>query len=118
MPHRFLKVAVFVLRLLGRDPRRFGKNADIDLAAIASVDFPVHARVDIRPVMAKKDAASACHSSQGGGMRRGLAGWLLSIFGASETYMRIHPPVSKRERIARDLFQDFLEPVVRGSGRV
>ncbi|KAF0108867.1 MAG: putative deacetylase [Anaerolineaceae bacterium] len=104
MPHGLLKAAVFILRLVGKDPRRFGKNADIDIAAIAEVDFPVHACINIRPVWEKKDAASACHSSQGGGgMRRGALGFFNRLLGGSETFMRAHPPVKKGERVAKDL---------------
>jgi LmbE family N-acetylglucosaminyl deacetylase len=105
MPNGFIKFAVRLLRLLGKDPRRFGKNGDIDLASIAEVDFPTHARINIRPVLDKKDRASACHSSQGGGqMRRGLTGIFTRLFSGYETFMRASPPVSRTETIQRDLF--------------
>jgi len=105
MPKSFIRFAVRLLRLLGKDPRRFGKNGDIDLAAIAAVDFPTHARIDIRPVLDKKDRASACHSSQGGGqMRRGLTGVFSRLFSGTETFMRASPPVSPEETVQRDLF--------------
>jgi LmbE family N-acetylglucosaminyl deacetylase len=105
MPHGLLKVAVLVLRLLGKDPSKFGKNGDIDIASIAMVDFPTHARINIRSVQDKKDMASACHSSQGGGgMRRGLLGLFSRILGHYETFMRAYPPVEKGARITRDLF--------------
>lgn len=105
IPHSFLKIAVFFLRLFGKDPRKFGRNGDIDLASIAEVDFPVHARINIRPVLDKKDQASACHSSQGGGqMRRGVMGFFNRLLGGSETFMRASPPAGKHEKIVRDLF--------------
>jgi LmbE family N-acetylglucosaminyl deacetylase len=101
----FLKAAVLVLRLIGKDPRRFGRNGDIDLAMIASQDFPVHARINIRSAIEKKDQASACHHSQGGGMRRnGLLGWMRLLFGGTETFMRAHPPAPVGGRVVRDLF--------------
>jgi hypothetical protein len=53
--------------LVGQDPRQVGKNKDIDLVSIAEVRFPVHARIDYRPVAKIRDDASACHASQGGG---------------------------------------------------
>jgi N-acetyl-1-D-myo-inositol-2-amino-2-deoxy-alpha-D-glucopyranoside deacetylase len=106
LPHGFLKVAVFLLRLFGKDPRRFGRNRDIDLASIAEVDFPTNARINIRPVLQKKDRASACHSSQGGGnMQRGVMGWFRFLVGGSETFMRAYPTVRKHEKTANDLFQ-------------
>ncbi len=103
----FLKFAVQLLRLFGKDPSRWGQNGDIDLAAIAAVDFPTHVRIDIRSVLDKKEAASDCHSSQGGGqMRRGLTGKILRLFGNYETFMQAYPPVQPgRQRIKRDFFE-------------
>jgi len=107
MPHGFLKVAVFLLRLFGRDPRHFGRNGDIDLVSIAASDFPVHARINIRPVWEKKDQAGACHSSQGGrSLRSGFLGWIQHLVAANENFMRHYPPVGKGEKPARDLFID------------
>jgi N-acetyl-1-D-myo-inositol-2-amino-2-deoxy-alpha-D-glucopyranoside deacetylase len=106
MPHGFLKVAVFLLRLFGRDPRHFGRNGDIDLVPIADVTFPVHARINIRSVWEKKDQAGACHSSQGGrSLRSGLLGTFQRLFGAHETFMRAFPPFPGRGKPSSDLFQ-------------
>lgn len=106
MPHGFLRVAVFVWRLIGKDPSKFGKNGDIDLASIARVNFPIHARINIRPVLDKKDAASACHSSQGGGiMSRGVLKWLRNLIGVNETFMRAYPPAREHGKPVKDLFQ-------------
>lgn len=88
----FLRAAVAGLRLFGRDPRRFGTNADVDLLSIAEVEFPIHARIDIRAVDSVKAAASACHASQGGGPpTQGALGALFRLFGGHEVYMLAHP---------------------------
>lgn len=93
MPRTFLRVSVFLLRLLGKDPTRFGKNQDIDLASIARVSFPTHARINYRAVAPLRDQAAACHASQGGGqMSRGVYGWLRRLFASTETFMRAYPP--------------------------
>jgi LmbE family N-acetylglucosaminyl deacetylase len=106
MPHGFLRVAVFLLRLLGKDPRKFGKNGDIDIASIAEVSFPTHARINIRPVLEKKDAASACHSSQGGGRMGGrFTRALTRLFGASETFMQAYPVPDLKGKSKKDLFE-------------
>ncbi len=106
MPHGFLKVAVFLLRLFGRNPRKFGRNGDIDLTAIAGVDFPVHARINIRQAWEKKSQAGACHSSQGGrSLRSGFLGHVQRLFAADETFMRSQPPFRKGSKPTRDLFQ-------------
>jgi N-acetyl-1-D-myo-inositol-2-amino-2-deoxy-alpha-D-glucopyranoside deacetylase len=113
MPHGLLKMAVFILPLFGKNPHKFGSNGDIDLASIAKVDFPVHARIDIRSVLEKKQKAGACHDSQGGGrMGGGVAAWFTRLFSGSETFMRAYPPVEKGERVEHDLFgQIRLEPL-------
>lgn len=92
-PKRFLKIAVSFLRLVGRDPRRFGRNQDIDLLALVEHDFPTHARINYRPVIEARSLATACHASQGGRqMQRGPIAWLMRLAGIHETYMRAYPP--------------------------
>jgi LmbE family N-acetylglucosaminyl deacetylase len=114
MPHGLLKAAVSILRLFGKDPRKFGKNADIDIAAIADVDFPVHARINIRAALDQKNKASDCHSSQGGGqMRKGLIGFFTGIFGGYDTFMRAYPPVQDGEKVERDLFPGSIKMIAR-----
>jgi len=107
MPHGYLKFAVRVLPLIGRDPHKFGTNGDIDLVSIAEVDFPTHARIDIRSVAKRKEQAGACHASQGGGrMGGGLVGFFVHLFNDSETFMRAYPAVMPGEKIEKDLFQN------------
>jgi len=73
----FIRFNVQLLRLLGKDPTRYGKNKDIDLTQLAGDDFPIHARIDYSTIKEKKDAAAACHASQGGeGLTRGFIRWL------------------------------------------
>ncbi len=104
-PKGFLKFGVKILPLLGRDPHKFGVNGDIDMAAIAAVEFPTHARIDIRSVLDKKEQAGACHASQGGGrMGGGLVSLIMRRFSGTESFMRLYPPVQKGERVAKDLF--------------
>lgn len=103
-PRGLLRVAVRLMPLIGRDPRRIGINKDIDLVSIAEVSYPTHAVVDYRPVAKIRDEASACHSSQGGtSMSGGLLGTLRRLFAAKETFMRAYPPPVKGQ-VERDLF--------------
>jgi len=104
-PRGFLKWATRLLPLFGKDPAKFGRNGDINLKELAEVDFPVHARLDIRSVSEVKREAGACHASQGGvGMRRGLMGFVTTVFGEHEDYMRAYPPVDTGFTRLRDLF--------------
>ena len=110
-PRGFLKMALFFLRLTGKDPHKFGKNGDIDLVPIAQADFPTHAKIDYRAVLEKKDLASACHASQGGArLTSGFMLTLRKIFGISDRYMRAYPTPGKK--VERDLFEGIEEEVI------
>jgi N-acetyl-1-D-myo-inositol-2-amino-2-deoxy-alpha-D-glucopyranoside deacetylase len=105
MPHGFMRLAVKLLPLFGRDPHKFGTNGDIDIAAIAAVEFPTHARINIRSVLKKKEQAGACHASQGGGrMGGGLVGFFMRLFSSSETFMQAYPPVKPGSILLKDLY--------------
>ncbi|MGE5250341.1 MAG: PIG-L deacetylase family protein [Bacteroidota bacterium] len=98
------------LRLFGRDPRRWGRNRDIDLVSLGDeMEFPVHARIYYGPVAARKDEAGNCHASQGGSpMRRGLIGLFMGGYSRTETFMRAYPPPVANMRVQSDLF-DLIE---------
>ncbi len=105
-PSWFLQWAVRLMPLFGKDPRKWGRNRDIDLTDLIA-DFPVHVRVNIKPVEEIKRKASAQHASQGGGAsspRWSLFGIMNRLFGGTESYMRAYPPVHGNFRIQRDLF--------------
>jgi len=105
-PRRFLKWATRLMPLFGIDPRRWGRNKDIDLKSLAEVEFPVHARIDIRDVVEIKREAGACHASQSGILnRRGLMGLATRALEKHEDYMRIYPPVNGRAKVVKDLFE-------------
>ena len=103
-PRGFLRLAIFFMRLTGKDPRKFGKNGDIDFQSIAEVRFPIHAEVDYREVADLRDRASACHASQGGAkITGGILGLFRKISGISDQYMRAYPPPGTRKE--KDLFE-------------
>jgi LmbE family N-acetylglucosaminyl deacetylase len=105
IPHTILRLAVKLMPVFGQDPRRQGKNKDIDLVSITKVVFPVHARVDFRPVARLREEATVCHASQGGGrLMTGPLAYLRRLLGSYETYMRAYPQPGPRERVEHDLF--------------
>ena len=114
---RFLRWAVRLMRLLGRDPRRMGRNKDIDLASLIEVEFPIHASVSIRDVLSIKEQASACHGSQIGGLGRPLR-WLQRWLGGHETFMRAIPAGSP-DHLERDLFEgvELIGPASSGQAQ-
>ncbi|OGO31132.1 MAG: hypothetical protein A2Z29_00045 [Chloroflexi bacterium RBG_16_56_11] len=106
-PHRWVKVVVKVMKLLGRDPSHFGRNKDIDLAGLVEIEFPVHAVVRLTRRSARiRDRAAACHASQlgGGSPRGGIMGLVGRLLGQKDSFMRAYPPVSDSKRES-DLFQ-------------
>jgi LmbE family N-acetylglucosaminyl deacetylase len=105
-PRKFLKWATRLMPLFGMDPRRWGRNKDIDLKSLVEIEFPTHARVDIQDVIETKRAASACHASQGGIlMRRGLMGFATRALEKHEDYMRVYPPTNGKTKVVKDLFE-------------
>jgi LmbE family N-acetylglucosaminyl deacetylase len=103
---RFIRVAVRLIRLFGKDPSKWGQNQDIDLTTLAVEDFPVHAKIKYPKVEKRKVAASACHASQGGGrFVSGPVAWVLRLFGgtATDTFMQAYPETPP-ERVESDLF--------------
>ena len=106
-PHRWLKFMVRIWTLLGCDTHHFGRNKDIDLAAIVENEFPVHALLRLtKQAVLIRDKAAACHASQlgGGSPRGGIMGMISRLFGQKDHFMRIYPPVEGRRK-ERDLFE-------------
>jgi LmbE family N-acetylglucosaminyl deacetylase len=106
-PRRFLKTVVRLLPLFGRDPHRFGRNQDIDLAALVEDDYPPTVFVPVRGEAARRrDAASACHRSQldEGTNGRGVFGTVARLLQRRDAFMRVHPAVVPGRPRERDLF--------------
>lgn len=102
---RWLRWIVRAMPLLGMDPGRWGRNNDIDLTALVEHEYPVHATIDVRPVMQAKNEATACHRSQTeeDGSPGFLLTWLRRLGMGSETFTRAYP-ASLNGRMENDLF--------------
>jgi len=104
-PRGYMKLLVRLMPLFGKNPRKWGRNEDIDLLALASEDFPVHAVINYKDVGKLKVEASACHASQGGaGLSRGLSSWLMRLRAEKDNFMRAYP-APKRGQREKDLFE-------------
>lgn len=104
---KFVRLIVRLLPLFGLDPKRFGKNHDIDLLDLVKDEYPIHARINIRSVLDIKERAAACHASQldGGFRQPGIIGWLTRHLTKKETFMRAYPPAPPRLH-ETDLFKE------------
>jgi LmbE family N-acetylglucosaminyl deacetylase len=104
-PRGWLSWMVRLMPLFGKDPRRFGQNEDIDLLELAGEDFPVHARINYKAVVKKKEAATACHASQGGMASSGslLLRLAFRVAAGQDSYIRAYPEPDGGPK-ERDLF--------------
>lgn len=97
IPVFMLRLGVWMTRLRGQDPRRMGRNQDINLMTILDNVEPEHARVDVSAYLDAWEEASACHASQGGGGGGFTPRWLRRLLGVKQGFTRIYPaPVEDR----------------------
>ncbi|MCA9972988.1 MAG: PIG-L family deacetylase [Anaerolineales bacterium] len=110
-PNTWVKVFTFMMRLRGQDPKRAGRNQDIDFTQLGMPPGKIHARVPYAPYWELKQRASAAHSSQGGGTgaSRLFPVWLQKRLLARDTFIRAYPPVADGYR-EDDLFAGITTP--------
>jgi LmbE family N-acetylglucosaminyl deacetylase len=101
IPKSLFRFFLFMARLRGQDPRRLGRNKDIDMLAIYEHIEPVHTQINIRDYLEIWDKASACHTSQlGGGFPR-LPMFLRKRVGSRQGLTRVYP-APEHDRIRED----------------
>jgi LmbE family N-acetylglucosaminyl deacetylase len=104
MPMGSIRFLLKLFPLLGLNPRRFGKNKDIDLVEIANHSFPIHARINYRSVSGLKKQAIACYVSQMNEHASHLLFRIVDqIINVNDYYMRAYPEPVKG-KIESDLF--------------
>jgi len=108
-PAGIMKIAVRLMPLLGQNPRKFGRNKDIDLTKMLDVKYPVQAIVRLKNKSLEiRDEASACHASQGGGRPRPgpfrIFRLIDGLRGQRDYFMRDYPPVTSKH-LEKDLFE-------------
>jgi N-acetyl-1-D-myo-inositol-2-amino-2-deoxy-alpha-D-glucopyranoside deacetylase/mycothiol S-conjugate amidase len=110
-PKRFMKLALRLMPLFGQDPRRFGRNKDVDATQLLD-EFPIHAAVPISlAARERQERASACHKSQlvGGPFSNKLLRWIGRRMARRETFMRAYPPVPDGRMVKEsDLFEGVI----------
>lgn len=105
IPGFYVRFGIWQARLAGKDPRKLGRNNDIDMVAILDHIEPAHTRIDVTAFMDAWDASSACHASQGGGQnRRNLTRFLRRIMPVQQKLTRIHPAPAREYIDEDDLF--------------
>lgn len=106
MARKRMRWLLWVMPLLGMDPKHTGRNGDIDMEKILKSDFPVHVEINFREADLVREKASLCHASQGGGARTmTLYGRLRRALAAStDAYMQVYPR-PKNGHVRRDFFE-------------
>jgi LmbE family N-acetylglucosaminyl deacetylase len=110
-----LKLGIALMRLRGQDPRRLGRNKDIDILVIQDHIEPTHTTINIRNFYDVWEQASACHASQLGGgpswrlplsVRRRLMPW--------QGFTRVYPAPATNRVDEHDFFAGVMldEPVL------
>lgn len=109
VPKSRVNKTVWLARLSLKDPRRWGRNGDIDLTRLGVPDGEIHVQVDVERYLELKTRAGICHRSQGGDQRS--SGWFSRIFqrrisGASkwDYFIQAYPPPAFGKTRKRDLF--------------
>ena len=107
-PKTWIRVGVFMVRLLGKDPRKLGRNNDLDLQAMVDATTPTHARVDVSNFFEAGTRAAACHASQANprevGGRNGATQALVKWFSRNALFTRAMPAPRQGDAVERDLF--------------
>jgi LmbE family N-acetylglucosaminyl deacetylase len=104
-PNTWVKFFIFLFRLRGQDPTKFGRNQDIDMTNLGVDRRQLNAFVKYRDYWEVKRQASAAHASQGGGGGgpSRLPQWIQKRLLAQDAYIRAYPPVPNGYR-EKDLF--------------
>jgi LmbE family N-acetylglucosaminyl deacetylase len=106
-PKRMFRILIRLAPLFRMNPRKFGRNKDIDLVALAGeVKFPINAVVDFRTVVDIRNRAAECHHSQlaSGPPSSTLMNLVTRITGNKDWYMRAFPVEAQKSK-EKDLFQ-------------
>ena len=97
-PRRFLRFLVRLLPLFGKNPRKFGRNEDIDLLEVSRIDFPIHARIDFRHVAAAKENTNRIRTFKGEGKHHIQVAVLIEICRVNEPRPYPHPGATDGKR--------------------
>ena len=106
IPRLMVRVGLMMLRLMRRDPRKFGRNQDMDMLAVYEHILPVHTRINVGPYLEIGAKAAACHASQmDAPSNNALVQALSRVFAATTYLTRVYPEPRPNMPMERDLFE-------------
>lgn len=104
-PRLPLRLRVWMTRLRGQDPRKLGRNQDLDLQAALDNTLPTHARLNVSGYQETWDAAADCHASQANPRETQSAlDKLRRFIYRHQDFTRIYPAPNGDKTLERDLF--------------
>jgi LmbE family N-acetylglucosaminyl deacetylase len=107
-PRLPLRIVLWLARLRGEDPRRMGRNHDLDLQTALDRQLPTHARINVGRYQGVWDRAAGCHASQGNPRdTRSVFDSLRRVIFRHQDFTRVHP-APNGQRPERDLFAGIL----------
>ena len=114
--NRWVRISMLMLRLKGKDPKRAGRNQDIDLTQIGISPEKITTSIDYRRYWDVKKMASAEHGSQGGGTTFGrqFPQWLQKQLFGKESFILAYPPPPPDYR-EDDLFSSQFSQIAQPS---
>lgn len=106
IPRRLLRINLAILRLRRRDPRKTGRNADVDLQATYDAANPETTRIPIGRYFPLLWQTLHCYASQMGlpPLIERFGPSIGRLFFRNTTLSRVYPEPKPGERAERDLF--------------
>ena len=113
IPSLFLRLGIALMRLRGKDPRKGGRNSDMDFVASLAVASPVTTRINTFKYSEPAWKAMDCYASQIQipPLFRVLRTVLGPLFQRNAALSRVYPPIQPDEKRERDLFANVSFPV-------
>lgn len=114
MPKQLLSMMITLTRLRGKDPRKGGRNNDMDYVATVAAASPITAKIDTVKYIEPAWKAMECYASQ---MQlpviaRRLRKVLGPLLQGKVALSRVYPEVQPGENIERDIFANVSFPAV------
>ena len=103
-PKATIRLRILSARLKGQDPRRMGRNQDVDVVKTLEHIEPVHARIPVARYFDVWERASSCHASQGGGRISRTSRWLRRLLYSKQGFTRVYPAPEHDRVDENDLF--------------
>jgi LmbE family N-acetylglucosaminyl deacetylase len=106
-PDRLLRIGIMVMRLRGKDPRKGGRNHDMDYVAAVEATTPVTTKVRVTKYLDPMWKALNCYASQiqiPPAVRR-FRRLLGPMVQGTTSLSRVYPEWRPGERIERDIFE-------------